>query len=91
MLGLLKDITNGVPCPYFSHNVNLTTPMSTEAKMYIGAHTHEFATALAMTERSAITRFMTHSILYLNKPLVPLKMFKTKESAFDWLLAFDKD
>lgn len=90
MLVHLKDITNGTPRPYFSHNVNMTTPLSTEAKIFIGDTAHEFAAAMAVTEKYAITRFMAHSMLYLNKPSVPMKLFKTKKSAFEWLKKFNE-
>jgi len=85
MLVHLKKITKGEPRPYFSHNFNLTEPLSTNAKLFIGKHCHEFATAFAISEKHPITRFMAHSIMYLHKPSIPMKLFKTEERAFDWL------
>ncbi|MBL4705547.1 MAG: hypothetical protein JKY54_13570 [Flavobacteriales bacterium] len=85
MLVNLKEITDGIPRPYLSHNINMTEPLSTEAKVFVGKHCHEFATAMAITEQHAITRFIAHSIMYLYRPQIPMKLFKNKTLAYEWL------
>ncbi|MDF1672616.1 MAG: hypothetical protein P1U41_03880 [Vicingaceae bacterium] len=84
MLPILLDLADGKTVPYFSHNVNLKS-IDSDAKTYIMEHMPKFARAFAMTEKSAVTRFMTHSMLTLWKPPFPVKMFKTEEEAFEWL------
>lgn len=85
MLKTFKELTNGKPHLYYSNNNNIKGNFSSEEKAYMSAHFHEFATAFAMTENSALVRFITHTFIYLNKPQIPIKMFKTKETAIEWL------
>ena len=85
MFSHLMNITKGTPKPFLSHNVNMTGPLSTEAKVYVGKNCHKFATAFAITERHPITRFIAHSIMYLHRPEIPMKLFKNKQTAYDWL------
>ncbi|MFT7614004.1 MAG: hypothetical protein ACI9J3_002986 [Parvicellaceae bacterium] len=85
MLSHLKKITKGIPRPFFSHNYNMTDSLTTDAKLFIAKHCHEFATAFAISEQHAITRFIAHSIMYLHKPAIPMKLFKSEKSALEWL------
>ena len=85
MLLVFKELTNGIPHLYYSNNNNLVGRFGSKEKVFMSEHFHEFATAFAMTEKSALTRFVTHSFIYLNKPKVPIKMFKTKATAIEWL------
>ena len=84
MLDILLDLSNGTPKPYFSNNTNLKT-IDTEERLYITKHIHRFASKFAMTENSAITRFITHTFMQLSRPSIPVKMFKTKQEAINWL------
>ncbi|MDB4534805.1 hypothetical protein N9242_08025 [Vicingaceae bacterium] len=85
MLIVFKDITNGTPLPYYSDNSKLSGSIGSDEKVFMSAHFHEFATAFAMKENSALTRFVAHTFIYLNKPQIPIKMFKTKSDAINWL------
>ncbi|MCB0409922.1 MAG: hypothetical protein KDD29_06855 [Flavobacteriales bacterium] len=88
MLEILLDISEGIPRPYFSDNRNLKS-LGTEERVYINEHMHKFTSAFAMTENSAITRFITHTFMQLNRPPFPVKMFKTKDEAILWLRTFN--
>jgi hypothetical protein len=85
---VLLDVSGGIPRPYFSNNKNLKS-LGSEEKIYIKDKIKEFASAFAMTEESAITRFITYSFMQLSRPDIPVKMFKTKEQAFEWLRTFN--
>ena len=85
---VLIDVSGRIPRPYFSNNKNLKS-LGSEEKIYIKDNIKNFATAFAMTEDSAVTRFITYSFMQLNRPSIPVKMFKTKEEAYEWLRTFN--
>lgn len=89
MLEILLDVSGGIPRPYFSDNKNLMS-LGTAERVYINEHMHRFTSAFAMTENSALTRFITYTFMQLNRPPFPVKMFKTKEEAILWLRTFNK-
>ncbi len=90
MLTILSDLTkDSGPLPYFSENKNIKR-MSGDTKAYIMQHMSKFASEFAMTENSAINRFLTHSFLTFWRPPFPVKMFKTEEQAIKWLKEFKK-
>ncbi len=90
MLATFLQITNNTPHLYFCDNSNIKNPqVSSEAKAYMNDHFHKFALACAMTEDSAITRFAAHTFMYLYKPKIPIKLFKTKNEAISWLKSLD--
>ena len=88
MLTVFLDLTQGKPLPYFSNNYKLKS-LGSEEKVFIKEHFSRFASAFAMTEESAITRFITYSFMQLSHPDIPVKMFKTKEEAIVWLRMFN--
>lgn len=90
MLIVFKQITNGNPLPYYSDNTTLSGSFGSEEKVFMSNHFHEFASSFAMKEKSAIIRYITHTFIYLNKPQIPIKMFKTKSDAITWLKSLDK-
>ena len=91
MLVTFKEITNGVPHLYFCDNTQIDNPkITSEGKIFMTDHFHEFATHFAMTEDSAITRFVAPTFIYLYKPKVPIKMFKKKKDAINWLKSINK-
>ncbi len=85
MLNIFNIITEGKQYPYYSDNTKLVGNFTSEAKIFMSNHFHEFANAFAMKENSAVTRFITHTFIYLNKPQIPIKMFKTEKEAINWL------
>ncbi len=89
MLVIFKEMTGGKPHLYFSNNNNLNGSFGSQEKAFMSEHFHEFATAFAMTEQSAITRFVTHLFIHLHQPKIPIKMFKTEELAINWLKSLD--
>ncbi|MBL4593961.1 MAG: hypothetical protein JKX68_09120 [Flavobacteriales bacterium] len=84
MYAIFMDLTNGIPHLYYSDNTNLKS-FGSEERVYVSATFHDFALACAIKENSAIVRFITHSMVYLNKPKIPIKMFKTEKDSFKWL------
>lgn len=84
MYAIFMNITEGIPHLYYSDNTNAKS-LGSEERVYITGKFHHFALASAMKENSAVVRFITHSILYLNKPQVPMKMFKSEAKAINWL------
>ena len=78
------EITGGVPHLYYSDNTNLKS-FGAEERTYICSTFHHFALACAIKENSAIIRFLTHYMLYLNKPKIPMELFKKEEDAIGWL------
>ncbi len=84
MPDILLKLTDGDAKPYFWNNRN-STSLGTEERVYITKYIHKFACKFAMTENSPITRFITHTFMQLSKPSIPVKMFKTKEEAYNWL------
>jgi hypothetical protein len=84
MYDIFMDITKGVPHLYYSDNTNLKS-FGSEERVYVSATFHHFASACAIKENSAVIRFITHSMIYLNKPQLPLKMFKSEEDSVNWL------
>ncbi len=89
MLNVFLEISEGTPRPYFSNNYNLDS-LGSKERIYITENFHRFACAFAMTENSAITRFITHTFMQLSRPEIPVKMFKEKEAAYEWLRTFNK-
>ncbi len=84
MLDIFIKLTNGVPHLFFFDNTNMTK-LGPEERIFVTDTLHQFAIANAIKENSPLTRFVTHAMMYLNKPQVPIKMFKTEESAINWL------
>jgi hypothetical protein len=82
---IFKELCNGKPLPTFFNNTQYTESTTGEVKKYTRIHLQEFASVCAMTENSPMTRFFVHAFLSLYKQKVPVKMFKNKEEAIDWL------
>jgi hypothetical protein len=89
MYDIYMEITSGVPHLYYTDNTNIKG-FGSEERVFVSEKFHHFALASAIKENSAIVRYITHSILYLNKPQIPLKMFKTKTDAISWLKSLKK-
>ena len=87
LLGVLVEITEGKPRPFFSNNSQMKSLGHKERK-YIGDNLHLFATASAVKETSTSVRFIGLAINHLFRPKVPMQMFKTEQSAFEWLNTF---
>lgn len=88
MYAIYMDITKGIPHLYYTDNTNIKN-FGSEERIYISTNFHHFASASAIKENSAVVRFITHSMIYLNRPKIPLKMFKTEEDAVIWLKSLD--
>ncbi len=81
---IYMELTNGVPHLFYTDNTNVRS-FGSEERAFVSEKFHLFASASAIKEDSSIVRFITHSMIYLNKPQIPLKMFKTKNEAIHWL------
>ena len=88
MYNIFMELTKGIPHLYYSDNTNLKS-FGSEERIYVSSNFHHFASACAVKENSAITRFIGHSMIYLNKPKIPLKMFKTEDNAINWLKSLE--
>lgn len=86
---IFLDITNGDPKLYFCDISNFTDNTSSETKTYMKSTLHLFAKACAVTEKSAFIAYLAHIFLYLYKPEVPAKLFKTKLEAITWLKSLE--
>lgn len=84
MLSALKELSNGEPKPFYTDNTHLTD-LGFSERQFIGKNLHLFATASAVKENSAATRFIGHTIQSMFPPRVPMKMFSTKQEAIAWL------
>lgn len=89
MLKNLIDTSNGAPKPFLSDNRNIKS-FGFEEREYVAKTIHLFASATAIIENSFVIRFITHTIVTMFKPQIPMKMFKTKEEAYVWLRTFNK-
>lgn len=84
MRDALIKISNNNPLPFYSNNKNLKN-LGAEEREFVGSNIHLFASKGAITENSALVRFITHTIVHFYKPPIPMKMFKKKEDAIEWL------
>jgi hypothetical protein len=89
MYPIFMDMTGGTPHLYYSDNTNLKN-LGSEERVYISSCFHHFASACALKENSAFVRFMTSYIQYINKPKIPIKMFKKEADAINWLKSLKK-
>lgn len=89
MYFIYMDITKGIPHLYYTDNTNIKG-FGSEERVYVSERFHHFAIASAIKENSALVRYITHSMLYLNKPQIPLKLFKKEENAINWLKSLQK-
>ena len=84
MYAIFIELTKGIPHLYFSDNTNVKS-FGAEERAFVSSNFHHFALACAIKESSALVRYITHTMIYLNKPQIPLKMFKTEEESIYWL------
>lgn len=90
MHSIFMDLTKGVPHLYFSDNSrNKNLDVGSAEKTFIKNTIHEFAKACAVSENSALVRYMSHSFLYLYKPKIPIKLFKTEKDSINWLKSLE--
>lgn len=84
MLDSLLDMTDGIPRPFYSNNSRMKS-LGFAERQFIGKNIHRFATASAICENSSVIRFISHTIIDIFKPKIPLQMFETKDAAIEWL------
>jgi len=82
---VFNEITEGEPVLYYCNSINFSKAIGQEEKTYMKKHLPDFATAFATTEDSAIIRFTLYVFMHLLTPQIPIKMFKTKTNAINWL------
>lgn len=88
MLETLIKLSNGKPKPFLSDNRKMKS-LGFEEREYVAKNIHLFAIASVVIEGSFVVRFITHTIVAMFKPQIPMKMFKTKEDAYTWLRTFN--
>jgi hypothetical protein len=84
---VLVDLCEGKPKPFLSDNRNVKSFGFAERE-YVGKTFHHFASCSAILEDAVVVRFITHSIILMFKPSIPLKLFKKKEDAIKWLRTY---
>ena len=84
LLAVFVEVTDGKPMPFYSDNTQMKS-LGHQERKYIGDNLYLFASASAVKESSTSVRFKGNAINHLFTPKVPMRMFKTKEEAFDWL------
>jgi len=88
MFSIFIEITKGVPHLYYSE-YSKAIDIDSVTKAFVTEKMHHLAKAAAVKENSAMVRFLTHSYIYLNRPKVTIKMFKTEEESISWLKSLD--
>lgn len=83
----VMSLTDNTPSPLFLDIKNHFT-LSSEEKNLISTKLSSCLTACAIKEDNVLIRFVVHTFNYMYKPTVPIKMFKTKEDAINWLKEF---
>jgi hypothetical protein len=85
---IFLELTNGTPHLFYMNAPHMKK-LGPEERVFIGANSHNFCTAMAIRENSPLTRFLVHSVLYLNKPKVKVRMFKDETSSINWLKSLE--
>lgn len=83
-LEVFKEITQGIPHPYFSDNRQLNK-LGSKEKAFIARTFHEFASHAACLVESPLTRFLHNTFTYLYRPSLPIRIFNDETEAFAWL------
>jgi hypothetical protein len=84
LLDVFTEITECKPRFFFSDNSNMKS-LGLKERKYIGDNLHLFAAASAVKENSTTIRFIGNAINHLFTPKVPMRMFKPKHEAIEWL------
>lgn len=79
------EITKEKPYPLYLNASRFTKGAEPEAKVYIKQHATLFIEACAAIHHSTLGTYLTNMFVYLYKPELPLKLFKTKTEAIAWL------
>ena len=77
-------LQNGKPGPFLMITKEIN-PLGNDEKIYIREQLVKVATSFAIVTNSQITNFMFNLFLYLYKPQVKSKLFKSEEAAIVWL------
>ncbi len=88
LLNGIEEITGGKKYPYLSDERGKQRFMDNDSKKLMNDKLHKHITACALVEDSAVLRFLTHTFVAIYRPKIPIKMFKTKEDARNWLKEF---
>lgn len=63
--------------------------MTKDAREYLAKNGSERVIAAGLLSTSTFNRVIGNFYLYVNQPDIPTKLFKTQESAIDWLKKFN--
>jgi hypothetical protein len=88
LLKSIKEISNGSKYPYLTDERGKQRYMDNASKKLMNDKLHEYISACAVVEDSAVMRFLVHTFTAIYRPKVPIKMFKTPEEAKVWLKTF---
>ena len=85
----IKDISGGKLMPYMTDERGKQRYMDNKSKKFLNDNLHLHVSACAIIENSAVLRFLTHTYVSIYKPKAPMRMFKTKKEAKEWLRTFN--
>ena len=75
---------------YWCYDFKNIQSISKEARDYAEKHGQEYLHATAFIINSHLAKFVLNAFMKLKKADIPLKTFKTKEDAVNWLLTIKK-
>lgn len=84
----IADISNSKKLPYLTDERGKQRYMDNESKKFMNDNLHKYVSACAVMEDSAVLRFLVHTFVSIYRPKVPIRMFKTKAEANDWLAKY---
>lgn len=86
---IFLEICKGEPKLYFCDMSHFTEKTDSDTDRYMKSTLHTFAKACAVAQKSFYVSYLANIFLYLYKPSVPVKLFKTKSDAISWLKSLE--
>ena len=83
-LAYFKEWTKNGQLPMISDNRNLKE-MSASERVYIQEQLPIFCSKMAILVDNGLSMFFFNIMCHLNKPDIPMKMFKDSDKAIEWL------
>lgn len=87
-VAIAMQISAGIPRPLLI-DISDVKSMTREAReIYSKVSTEARVKAVGLVTRSAMSRILGNFFMSFNRPSVPIRLFKDKEQARKWLLAY---
>lgn len=84
-IDIAQKILNGIPCPLLVDMRYVKEISRAAREEYAKAGRPGKVTAVALITGNAITRLMANFFISFNNPLVPTRLFNTRDAATKWL------